>query len=404
MLDTVKLRSPSFDEATAREIERLCVRRSALHMGSGEVLYELTTGQLEGSYDHKVSVRVERVEKVPIERDWRNSLEMTGKVKPEHPTWIKRPCEPYLLVEGSVHKAMLGHNVYGGPESFQEPCEWLVADVGRRVGVELPRASEWLVRRVDWSEVYELPDYEAVEEYVWGLNSAEYPRRSVVRYGREGIMAPGRTTTVKAYHKGLEFAKHDSKRLKSVIGAKELHQLQDYANKLLRWEVETKAKKLDEKYREKPRVDQVSAEWLRDLHYTEVRRLVREGEADVKAVRKQKDVRDRLLDQYDRRKAGLLLGTWHQLATLGEHATRRVMAVPRPKGLHPSKRHDAHRTFRRHKQLLMEAGVSWIGADVVVVPKRSTLPDDFSPNRNSPYRVAGEDPAVVEKLAPYRAA
>lgn len=397
MLDTVKLRSPSFDEATAREIERSCVRRSALHIGSGEVLYELTTGDLEGSYDHKVRVRVEREERVPLERDWRNSLEITGKVKPKHPTWVKRPCEPYLLLEGSVHKAMLGHNVYGGPESFTEPCEWLVADVGARLGVELPKGSQWLVRRVDWSEVYELPDYEAVEEYMWGLNSAEYPRRSVARYGREGIFAPGRTTAVKAYHKGPEFSKHDRKRLRDTMESTDLDDLQHYANKVLRWEVEVKAKKLDEdNHGDKPRVSEISADYLRKLHYREVRRLVREGEADVKTVRKQRDVRDRLLQEYDKRKAGLLLGTWHQLVTLGEQETRRSMAVPNPK--------DPHRTFRRHKKLLIDAGVSWIGSDVLVVPKLSSLPADFSPTERDPRRRAGEDPVVAEKLSAFRAA
>lgn len=364
MLDTVKLQSPAIGEDLALQVEASCIRRSAEDLATGELLYELTTGSLVGSYDSRVSVRIMRQE---------NML----------------ACEPYLIIEGSVHKALLGHNVYGGPEDLRASCEWFVADIGRRLGVELPGGSEWLLRRVDWAEVYELPGFEAVEEYVWGLNSAQYPRRSVARYGSESIFAAGRTTTVKAYHKGPEFAKHDSKRLKSRMDGRELMQLQHRANELLRWEVQVKAKKLDEKYRGKPRVDQVSESDLRDLHYTEVRRLVREGEAEVKTVRKQKAVRDRLLEVYDQRKAGILLGTWHQLVTLGERETRRHIARP---------------TFYRHKKLLIEAGVSWIGADVVVMPSRSSLPEDFAPTRNSRYRLAGEDLAVVEKLAPYRAA
>jgi II/X family phage/plasmid replication protein len=174
------------------------------------------------------------------------------------------------------------------------------------------------------------------------------------------------------------------------MDGRELETLQHRANELLRWEVQVKAKKLDEMHQGKPRVSETSVEKLRKLHYTEVRRLVREGEAEVKTVRKQKAVRDRLLDQYDQRKAGLLLGTWHQLVTLGEKETRRHIARP---------------TFYRHMKLLIDAGVSWIGADVVVLPSQhSKLPEDFSPTEHSPYRLSGEDPVVAAKLAPYRAA
>lgn len=386
MLDTVKLESPELGEDLAREIELRCVRRSAVEIGSGELLYELTTGSLQGSYDHRVSIRVMRSRLVQQKRQ---SFDQVSGRTVSTSSQVYELCAPYVLLEGSVHKAMLGHNVYGGPESVGESCDWLVQDVGSRLGVELPSGSEWLVRRIDWAEVYELPDYAAVEEYVWGLNSAEYPRRSVARYGRESIFAAGRTTAVKAYHKGPEFSKHDHKRLRGIMQDADLEDLQHYANRVLRWEVSVKAKKLDEDHGEKPRVSEISADYLRKLHYREVRRLVREGEADVKTVRKQKDVRDRLLEVYDSRKAGLLLGTWHQLVTLGEKETGRSIASS---------------TFRRHKQLLRDAGVSWIGADVLVVPRVSSLPADFSPTQRDPRRRAGEDPVVVAKLRELRAA
>ncbi len=386
MLDTVKLESPELGEDLAREIELRCVRRSAVEIGTGELLYELTTGSLQGSYDHRVSIRVMRSRLVQHKRQ---SFDRQSGRMVSTSSQVYELCKPYVLLEGSAHKAMLGHNVYGGPESVREACEWLVQDVGSRLGVELPNGAEWLVRRIDWAEVYELPDYAAVEEYVWGLNSAEYPRRSVARYGRESIFAAGRTTAVKAYHKGPEFSKHDHKRLRGIMRDADLEDLQHYANRVLRWEVSVKAKKLDEDHGQKPRVSEISADYLRKLHYREVRRLVREGEAEVKTVRKQKDVRDRLLEVYDARKAGLLLGTWHQLVTLGEKETARAIA---------------DRTFRRHKQLLRDAGVTWIGADVLVVPRVSTLPADFSPTQRDPRRRAGEDPVVVAKLRELRAA
>ena len=400
MLDTVKLESPKLPEDVASEIELRCVRRSAEDLGTGELLYELTTGSLQGSWDHRVSIRLMREEWVQLEKRLvvreETRIDAEGREKRMgRPVTLARggsvkvPCEPYLLLEGSVHKAMLGHNVYGGPEALREPCEWLVADVGARLGVELPSASEWFLRRADWAECYELPDEAAAEDYMWGLNAVEYPRRSVTRYGRESIFAAGRTTAVKAYRKGLEFCKHDHKRLRGIMQKAELFELQHYADKVLRWEVSVKARKLDDDHDGKPRVSEVSADYLRKLHYSEVRQLVREGDAEVKTVRKQKDVRDRLLEVYDQRKAGLLLGTWHQLSTLGEKETRK---------------HIADSTFRRHKQLLRDAGVTWIGSDVLVVPKVSSLPADFAPTERDRRRRPGEDPAVAAKLAPYRAA
>jgi II/X family phage/plasmid replication protein len=366
MLDTVKLESPKLEASVVAEIERRCIRRQGVLLETGESIYELTTGTLSGSWDSRVSLRVMRDE-------WRD---VGGRVQ-------LVSCNPYVVLEGSVHKAMLGHNIAGGPEDLQRACAWLCGDVGGRLGVELPKASEWLLRRADWAECYELPDFEAVEEYVWGLNSAEYPRRSVARYGRESIFAGGRTTAVKAYHKGPEFHKHDRPRLKSILEDRRMADLQHYANKVLRWEISVKAKKLDTDHDGKPRVEQVSDDYLRSLHYREVRRLVREGEADVKTVRKQKDVRDRLYSRHRPPLAGVLLGTWHQLSTLGEHETRK---------------HMKRRTFYLHKKQLREAGVSWIGSDVVLVPTRSSLPADFSPVEASPYRIVAEDPAVTAKL------
>lgn len=373
MLDTVKLESPPLDEGVAGRIENMLVRRSGVDMASGELLYEITAGDLEGSWDHRIAVRVLR-ERLVVP---------PGQKMPQLVA-----SAPYVVLEGSIHKAMLGHNVYGGPEGLQEACAWFVDDFGIRVGVGLPKASRWLVRRIDWAEAYQLPDFESVQEYVWGLNSAEYPRRSVARYGRESIFAPGRTTAVKAYHKGVEFSKHDAKRLRLALGKGPAAELQWYANQVLRWEVSVKAKKLDTDHGGKPRVQDVSDDWIRSLHYREVRRLIREGDSDVKTVRKQKDVRDRLISFYDARKAGLLLGTWHQLVTLGEAETRK---------------HIADRTWYRHIRLLKEAGVSWVGSDVVVV-SHSSIPEDFSIGPQSPYRLAGEAPEIAAALAPYRAA
>lgn len=390
MIDTVKLVSPSVSEVVVDAVELHSVRRSALDLGSGELIYELTAGSLEGSYDSRVSVRVMRTRWVSHKRDRFNTLNVTGKVRPAKGNHlIEVPCEPYLILEGSVHKGMLGHNVYGGPESFQASCRWLVGDVGARVGVELPDAGAWNVGRVDVAEIYSMGEG-ACEAFVVAMGSARYSRRKVALYGAETASFGGRSSRVNVYHKGPEFAAHDGRRLRGLLEAGELRRLQLRANETLRCEVQIKADKLRyDHLGDLPRVCEVTDEYLRSVHDLEMRRLVGEGKATMKKVRRQKDVRARLHEVYKERLAGLLFGLWMQLAALGESEVRK---------------HVAPRTFRRQRKQLLDAGVSWHGGDVLHVENVHNFPADFTPLRSDPRHVVGEDPGVVAVLAPFRAA
>ena len=379
----MKLESPALCEATAAEIEHHLVRRSGLDMATGELLYEITAGPLETSWESRISVRVlrERLVRVPSEM-------------PDEKRYEMRRCSPFVWVEGSVHKAMLGHNVYGGPESFQGSVGWLLEDLGARVRIDLPRASEWLLRRADWAECYELP-YEAAESYVWSLNQVQFPRRKTLRFGEETMQIGGRTTSISVYHKGPEFYQHDHKRLRHHLSPAELEALGARANETLRCEVQIKAAKLKyDHHGELPRVGDVTEDYLKPVHDREMARLVREGQGTMRTVRKQVDVRDRLFEIYNPRLAGLLFGTWLQLSALGEKETRRQMRVGRK----------TDRVFYDHRKQLQDAGVSWRGGDVLHVPGASGLPQDFKPLRSDPRRVAGEHPTVAAHLAAFRAA
>src|SRR5205085_341409 len=99
----------------------------------------------------RVSVRVERER---WEIDWRDRM---GRERGQDDRSLvrKHDCPPYLTIEGSVHKALLGHNIFGGPLHVSQACRWFVADVGARLGLALPPADAWEVGRVDWAEVYD---------------------------------------------------------------------------------------------------------------------------------------------------------------------------------------------------------------------------------------------------------
>jgi hypothetical protein len=261
-----------------------------------------------------------------------------------------------------------------------------VVHLADQVGCDLPLADSWQVRKLDWAEVYKLP-YVAIEQYVHGLNNAAFPRRTVGRVGDESLWCPGSTTTVKVYHKGPEFGKHDRRRLKGQLLDGDLAELQETANELLRVEVSIKAAKLDRDFGGPPTVGQLTDAYVIGVYDREVARLLREGGLAMRTVRKHREVRDRLFETYDARLAGLLFGTWMQLVALGEEVTREKMS---------------RRTFFRQRKQLQEAAIAWHGGDVRIVEVATILPADFSPVRADPRRLVGEAPEVLQKLLPFR--
>jgi hypothetical protein len=379
MLDTVKLRSPELPEEVAATIEGALVLRRAIDGPTGEVLYEIVSGPLVGSYDHRISCVVKRERWV--------SERVTRRTDNHRNLTYLEPCPPYIEIEGSVHKAMLGHNLEGGSADPQAVCCWFVDFVARGFGVAFPPALLWEVRRVDVAEVYAL-DYAGCEAYVRGLSMADYPRRKIRRYSDETVFFPGSTTAIKVYHKGPEFSNHDRPRLRGVVSSETVAALQWRANSLLRVEVELKARKLDTDFDGSPTVGQLTAAYLTGLYDREVVKMLREGQTASEIVRTSEAVLERLYGYYPAGRASALYGTWLRFAAHGEDIVRRKMS---------------DRTFYRHRKELADAGVSWHGSDVAIIDA-GPIPAGFSPIRSDPRRVTGEDPRVIALLAPYRAA
>lgn len=363
-LDTITLKSPYLSDEIADKIKYECISRQGLQIKTGDLLYQITTGQLEGSYDSKISIKVREEE-----------FTKTGLV----------PSKPYVIIEGSVHKAMLGHNVYGGPEDFQKCCNYLIKLVEKLIQIELPIYSDWLTERIDVSEVYELPSFEAVQEWFKGLNASDYPRRSVDRYGLSGIYAKGSTTTLKFYHKGVEFSKHDRSRLKKIYNDDKLNIIQSFANKLIRCECEIKARKLKYDFGHLPLVGDVTTEYLNNVHDVEVRRFLKEGVKMMILVSNTHEVDARLREIYKPALSGVLLGTWFKLTTLGQHSVKNSMSKA---------------TYYRQIKQLKDACVTWLGTDVILL-EHSLIPKGFSPVRSDSRRLILESPEIAELYKEY---
>jgi len=367
--DTIGIRSPFLPEFIALEIERQCTLRQGIEIETGGILYQLTTGQLEGSFDSRISVRVEREE-------WTKDDDSNSAVP------FRVVSEPYIYIEGSVHKALMGHNVFGGPTDFRKSCKFLIGLVSKLINMLLPSVDRWFVKRVDVSEIYNLGSFDACQEWFRGFVLSEFPRRQVTRYGTTGIYAPGSTTCVKFYHKGPEFGKHDRKRLKRYWDAQKVDELQSFANGIIRCEIEIKSKKLVYDFGTLPLVKNVTDEYLNAVHDREAVKLLREGTGDMNLVRRSEAVQERLFDSYSPRLAGLLLSTWSRLTIFGEKEVKKTMP---------------ERTWYRQKKQLESVGVSWKATDIML--KNITLvPQDFSPVRSDSRRLEVESPEVIAQL------
>lgn len=392
MIDTVKLWSPWLSHEAADAVSRFLFHTSKINCATGESEFELTAGELEGSWDSKIRIvlRYERpVSRVIPAQDVvsaKNARLKLGERKSIVVTeWL--PSPPWLEIECSVHKLILGHNIEGGPEDFGQAMAWLVRYLGAALNVRLPAAWCWQVQRVDWAEVYKLP-CEAIQEFMFGLRLCEFPRRlgKVVRYDTS-VSAPGSSTMCKLYHKGPEVYKHERKRLIKHVGMEQYLELQNVAHERLRTEVGIKAPKLKRDFGHSPFVYEITSEYLRSVHDAEIARLLREGKSTMHTVRTHQDVLSRLQEVYKPELAGRLFGTWLQLATMGEGKVRRSMTKT---------------SFYRQRNQLQEAGCAWLGSDIYVRP--SSLPIDFSPVRSDPRRVTGEHPVIAVQYAQMRLA
>jgi II/X family phage/plasmid replication protein len=351
-VDSVRLISPTLDEDTFQAVLQTLDRIKREEIGSGHVKYRIVTGWLSGPFDHKISIRADEYERV-------------------------------LKVEGSVHKALLGHNVYGGPQRPRLACRWLIRLASRQFGVAFPHWSEWRVARIDSARVLRLESEETCHQVITMLRDAEYPRRKTLKYGEETVMFVGSTSTAKVYCKGPEFRKNDQARIRKAGDPNMALYLASESKPLLRFEVEVKLPKLKEHFGETPLIGDLEASFLDQLADVEGKRIMRELAVKGEKVRDSGAVFDRLSDNYSRRQAQALHHFYLRASAEGEEAVKRSMA---------------RSSFYRQRSMLKEAGVDWKGVRHHESDAAGRVPLDFSLLSDSRYLVLGEHPNVASEL------
>jgi II/X family phage/plasmid replication protein len=365
--DTIKIKSPPFDRTIMNRILDKCILRSGVNLSTGELLYELYTGgDLLGSWDSRISLKAKDEDYV---------IDENGHAR-------LQKCEPYLMLEASVHKISLGHNVYGGPTDFQKAASDLVVLVEKLLEIELLPANLWTVHQVDVANVYNLCK-SACKQFFDCMQLVNFPRRkkNAAKYDMS-VYFPGKTTTVKFYHKGTEFKAHDYSRLRNyfkdlfshMYGAdiknterveKKLQALQRLADKRLRVEVAIHSDKLQYDFGKNPTVAELTDAYLERLHDHEVERILREGKQGMDTVRTTDAVLTRLETHYGGSIALRLYGFWQMMCEKGDEKTKTKYK---------------RTVFYRNRKQLEDVGVSWLGSNIVIVAGDSLI-HDFTPMR-----------------------
>ena len=386
MYDTVVIKSPEIDQETVQKIMTFCRLYEGVDIFTGELLYRFTSGDLEGSYDYRIRIKVDNTE-------W---------IKGDSP--VPKRVETYwhVVVECSLHKLLMNHNCYGGPADIKRSIAYLVRFLEDVMYVKLPEYKEWEVKRLDVAKIYYFKDKNICKKIVGNLRNSYYTRRKPIIYDTS-VMFSGSTTTVKIYWKGPEFEKHDYKRIKKYILREvdrswnkdncdllqhKLAMLQKHFDKVLekayriiRYECEIKARKLKEAFEsDTVLVKSLSDEKLHEIAEIELFKLMKEDD-NMDIVRRSDLVLERLHQIYATSQANALYSTWTKLVQFGEQTTKETIS---------------RATFYRHKKLLIEAGVSWF-CSVVNLKPFSIVPEDFS-FTSERYVLADVDPEVIEKL------
>jgi II/X family phage/plasmid replication protein len=142
-----------------------------------------------------------------------------------------------LHIEFSIPKYAKGNNVemiY--PHNLEKILEGFYSEISTVINYPLPHFSTWPLYRLDICYNWIFENLAEATSAMSFIQRIDYPRKQKYVYG-SSVMHKGSAYTVKFYLKGPEFRKHDLKEIAETSPQK-ASELQDWANKTLRFEVE----------------------------------------------------------------------------------------------------------------------------------------------------------------------
>lgn len=288
MIDTIKIYA-EISQDIYDVIRSKSIVKSAIDFSNGSILYDITNDSLIGSYDTRLSVRVNCGSK------YRFASKSGGYI---------------VEIEGSYHKWTTGFNSHNGFYDLQFICDSFIKHVSIVYNVDLPDISLWYLSRCDIAICYDLNNNNNVKSYINSLSRCNYPRRKMKFYSDESLYLSGCSTTLKIYNKLLEFRKHDLKRFTGTDF--NINEYLKIIDGFVRFECEVKKPKLLKYYNKENsnfkhiNVIDVKYDDLKCIWSEEFMKLLKFIENDLDIVRGREAVLERLKSLYKPRLVNVL--------------------------------------------------------------------------------------------------
>ncbi len=336
MIDTISVISPDISESLVLELEKYMLRKQAIH--NGIIVYSFDTIPYQGSYTNKINIVVSREKYI-----YDDINKIARKVK----------CNPYIRLEGSLHKYFLGHNCFGGSDNLYQLFYRMLKNIEKDLNLKnnLPVWHKWIVRRIDYAKIYSVGNQSNVLSYFHSLRNVTYPRGKVSYYAGESLYRGGRTTSIKIYNKYAEYLKHDYKIWKKNNPEK-AELIKNKCSDIIRIEVEIKNNKFKYDYNKDITIKEVKISYLEKVYKEELRRLLNEGENMRKELKNNHHVRLYLQNKLCTREFNVLYGFYNDLCLNGYDIVRNSTSKT---------------TFYRNIKKLKDYGINYRNNDIAIV-------------------------------------
>ena len=318
---------------------------------TGEQIFSFTNAYLKGSYDSKISIRP--------------SNELNN-----------------IRFSLSLHKLILGHNVYGGSMDLVSQLLYLKKVLKETIDIDI-KLEKIKIKRLDIARIYKLSNYKQVQQFIRSLQNVKMrtTEANIYKNGQTAMWNTG-LWTFRVYDKYSEFEKHDKKRLqKQNIDYKMINHI---ADGIIRIEYQARYKLLKRLYGE-PDVN-IDMSLLYDelnkkIEY--INKMKGDNVKYLKKVYKFNDVKNRIENHVKKTSVGIILNAYFIITEFGEDTYRDMKRT---------KDGSVSSTFYRHMNILKDLNISLTKNNIEIKqdPDFKVVPLDFN-LKNTDYELKNKD-------------
>lgn len=220
MIDTIKFFVPIEDVQLLNRIKSTSEQIERKNLKTGEIKFIFHTTEIKvGSHNKAINIRI-----------------------------VDDIYHKGLYIEFSIPKYAKGNNIEMVlPSELPAILEKFQQETNTQLATTLPHFSTWQIFRIDLCYNWIFTTKEEAENVMGFLQRIDYPRKKKGTYDTS-VMHVGSAYTIKFYLKGSEFKAHDlkDKEFLATHTPERIFELSEWANRIVRYEIEFRRKYLEE--------------------------------------------------------------------------------------------------------------------------------------------------------------